>query len=175
MDKGGVTRRDWLLLGAAATAGAFLDGTEGHEREARADPEVSGWSFDVDIAGITKEPIPGYALSMGSLSFAIKAHGNGGNAQLAVEDAFMSDVALTFACSAASDAIAAWFDEAMAGKDMRKDITITLHQQQGAVGARTCVLRGSRPVRHSTAQLETTARPPRETIRVKVGRIEFKT
>ena len=66
-----------------------------------------------------------------------------------------------------------WFEECSKGKNIRKNITVTLFKSDKP-GQRTYNLMDCFPTQWSSVAFDTSSSVQTETIRVKVGRIEFK-
>jgi len=67
-----------------------------------------------------------------------------------------------------------WFGECATGKNIRKNITVTLFKSDKS-GERSYNLMDCFPTQWSAVAFDTSSTVQTETIRVKVGRIEFKT
>ena len=67
-----------------------------------------------------------------------------------------------------------WFEECATGKNIRKNITVTLFKSDKS-GQRRFNLIDCFPTQWSSVAFDTSSTVQTETIRVKVGRIEFKT
>ena len=74
----------------------------------------------------------------------------------------------------ASKELQAWFQEAAKGKNIRKNITVTLRRDDGKT-ERTFNLVDCFPMSFSNVNFDTSSTVQTETLTVKVGRIEFKT
>lgn len=68
----------------------------------------------------------------------------------------------------------AWFMECASGRNIRKNITITLLKRDGSAG-RSYTLMDCFPTQWSAVNFDTSSTVQTETLTVKVGRIEFKT
>ena len=66
-----------------------------------------------------------------------------------------------------------WFEEAAAGKNIRKNITVTLYDAAGSA-VRSFNLVDCFPIAYSAASFDTSSTVQAETLKVKIGRIEFK-
>lgn len=74
----------------------------------------------------------------------------------------------------ASKELQAWFNDAAHGKNIRKNITVTLFKSDKSPG-RSYNLMDCFPTQWSAVNFDTSSTVQTETLRVKVGRIEFKT
>lgn len=74
----------------------------------------------------------------------------------------------------ASKELQTWFNEAAHGKNIRKNITVTLFKSDKSPG-RSYNLMDCFPTQWSAVNFDTSSSVQTETLRVKVGRIEFKT
>lgn len=67
-----------------------------------------------------------------------------------------------------------WWAEAAKGKDIRKNITVTLFKSDGKT-ERVFALAGCFPTSWSSVNFDTSSTVQTETLTVKIGRVEFKT
>lgn len=67
-----------------------------------------------------------------------------------------------------------WFDEAAKGKNIRKNITVTLFKSDKTAG-RSYNLMDCFPTQYSAVNFDTSSSVQTHTLRVKMGRVEFKT
>jgi len=81
----------------------------------------------------------------------------------------------TSACTlGGSKELQAWFQEAAKGKNIRKNITVTLFKSDKSPG-RSYSLFDTFPTQWSSVNFDTSSTVQTETLTVKIGRIEFKT
>lgn len=81
----------------------------------------------------------------------------------------------TSACTlGGSKELKAWFDEASAGKNIRKNITATLFKSDKTPG-RGYSMFDAYPTQWSSVNFDTSSTVQTETLTVKIGRIEFTT
>jgi phage tail-like protein len=81
----------------------------------------------------------------------------------------------TSACTlGGSKELQAWFQEAAKGKNIRKNITVTLFKSDKTPG-RSYSLMDTFPTQWSSVNFDTSSTVQTETLTVNVGRIEFKT
>lgn len=73
----------------------------------------------------------------------------------------------------ASKELKTWFDECATGKNIRKNITVTLFKSDKTAG-RSYNLFDCFPVKYSHGDFSTASATQQETIHVSIGRIEFK-
>jgi len=74
----------------------------------------------------------------------------------------------------ASKELQTWFNECAKGKNIRKNITVTLFKKDGAAG-RSYTLHDCFPTQWSSVSFDTSSTVQAERLVIKVGRIEFKT
>lgn len=72
-----------------------------------------------------------------------------------------------------SKELKAWYDEAATGKGIRKNITVTLFKSDKTPG-RSFNLMDCFPTQYSQGSFDTSSTVQSETLKVKIGRIEFK-
>lgn len=172
-------RREILKLGMAATAGAgmgLLGPAPGHA-QAPAPAEGTVWHMSVDIPGAPEASRNIREIAIDDLEIDARiveagrdpeyrlygpGHAHWGSAR------FTSAVTL-----GASKELRIWFNEAAKGKNIRKNITVTLFKSDKTPG-RSYTLMDCFPTQWSSVSFDTSSNVQSETLTVKVMRIEFK-
>lgn len=172
MSRGTIDRRR-ILAGGAAAVGFWsaLGGPSGLALHAR-QPDTSAGDgligFAVSIPGLFRasRTIRGVEIDTGELGPRRRVFGPGAAHWGAAK--FTSAVTL-----GSSKELQAWFQEAAKGKNIRKDITVTLFKSDKSAG-RSFNLLDCFPTAYSAVNFDTSSTVQTESITVKVGRIEFK-
>ncbi len=180
--QGGITRRDALKLGAAtAVAGAAMavvrpTGTEAAPGEARPDAEVRG--FGVDIPGAPNASKNIREIAIDELNIDVREMTTGLDVEYRIYGpgaAHWGSATFTSAVTlGGSKELHAWWAEAAKGKNIRKNITVTLFKSDKSPG-RSYTLMDCFPTQWTSVNFDTSSTVQTETLRVKIGRVEFKT
>lgn len=133
--------------------------------------------FSIDIPGLPNASKNIVEMAFEELEFDIRLPGAGGNAQfhtIRPGGINLGCVRLTSAVANDSKELKAWFDETQTGKNIRKNITVTLFKSDKTPG-RHYLLYDCFPTQWSSVNFDTSATVQTETLTVKMGRVEFKT
>ncbi len=177
-----VTRRAALKLGAAtALVGAALavarpPETGAAPSEARPDADFRG--FGVDIPGCPNASKNIREIAIDELNVDIREMTTGLDVEYRIYGpgaAHWGSATFTSAVTlGGSKELHAWWAEAAKGKNIRKNITVTLFKSDKAPG-RSYTLMDCFPTQWTSVNFDTSSTVQTETLTVKVGRIEFKT
>lgn len=130
-------------------------------------PEASRGTFAIEIDPLEIEVDLRGPVSPNAPDTAFRLYGPG--------HAHWGSASFTSACTlGASKELQTWFNDAVAGKNIRKNITVTLFKSDKSPG-RSYNLMDCFPTQWSAVNFDTSSTVQTETLRVKVGRIEFKT
>lgn len=182
VSQGGITRRDALKLGAAtAVAGAALAMARPAEIEAApndARRDDVGRTFAIDIPGAPNASKNIREIAIDELNVDIREMTTGLDVEYRIYGpgaAHWGTASFTSAVTlGGSKELKAWWDECAQGKNIRKNITVTLFKSDKSTG-RSYTLMDCFPTQWTSVNFDTSATVQTETVRVKVGRIEFKT
>jgi hypothetical protein len=162
MADGPMNRRDALKLGAAL--GVTL-GAAGANR-AHAQSAFGAYHFEVEIPGARNASRMIQAVEIAPVEIDARLYGPGA--------VHWGQAKFTSACTlGASKELQLWWQEAAKGKDIRKNITVTLFKSDKSAG-RSYLLQDCFPTQWTSVNFDTSSTVQTETLTVKVGRIEFK-
>ncbi len=134
------------------------------------------WRVVVDIPGLPEASGSTFAVEIDPLEIDVEAHGRRPNGEFRVfgpGQAHWGHASLTSASTlGGSKELQAWFTEVVSGRNIRKNITVTLKSDESP--GRSYNLMDCFPTQWSSVNFDTSSSVQTETLRVKVGRIEFK-
>ncbi len=181
---GGVRRRDVLKLGALTAVAASTWVTVPRlEAEAQAaGPEAPGvlrsaFGFAVDIPGFADASKNIREIQIDDLTIDQRETTSGLDVEFrmfAPGQAHFGTARFTVAVTPRATSLRQWLDDCVAGKNIRKNITVTILDARGHA-ARSYNLIECFPTQWSAVNFDTSSTVQTETLRVKIGRIEFKT
>ena len=173
-----IERRRVLKFGATAAAFAWSAAAAPGAQEIIAPPNPNLLvDFEIDIAGLPNASKNILEIAIDELHVGGRLPTPGGNAQfepIRPGSIDLGCVTLTSAVSDGSKELKAWFDEARTGKNIRKNITVTLFKSDKTAG-RSYLLYDCFPTQWSSVNFDTSSTVQTETLTVKMGRLEFKT
>lgn len=181
MDTTEIDRRDVLRFGATGAAVGLMRvlAPPGAEAAVAADSDqgpsaAPAPAFEVDIPGAPAASLNIREVVLHDLSVDVHASG-GATPRLRPGHAHWGSATLTSAVPpGGSKELQAWFMEVVSGKNIRKNITVTLFKSDKSPG-RSYNLMDCFPTQWTSVNLDTSSSVQTETIRVKCGRVEFKT
>jgi hypothetical protein len=176
MPSASLDRRDVFKLGLVAVAAGLVPASATAENPVP--PPQSTARVVVDIPGLPEASRGTFAVEIDPLEIRVEAHGRQRDGSFRVfhpGDAHFGYASFTSACTlGGSKELQAWWQEAAKGKNIRKNITVTLFKSDKSPG-RSYTLMDCFPTQWSSVNFDTSSTVQTETIRVKCGRIEFKT
>lgn len=170
-----LSRRELLGLGATAAAGfgvlrLIAEPARAQDTDPTTPPEgpiLPGSGFGVEIDGAPAAGAAVRAVEIDSLPFKRRPR-----VGLLAQPGYARLVTAGSPEGAAE--LQTWFDECARGKNIRKNITVTLFRADGSSG-RQYDLFNCYPTQWSSVNFDTSSTVQTETLTVKIGRIEFKT
>lgn len=170
---GTVNRRDVLRFGMALG----LAGTVAPAAVGAQDKASPVWRLEVDIPGLPNASRNIREVAIDPLVVEPNAIPPGQDVDFRLYGpghAHWGSASFTSAVSlGASKELQTWFNDAAKGKDVRKNITVTLFKSDRSAG-RSYNLMDCFPTQWSAVNFDTSSTVQTETIRVKLGRVEFK-
>lgn len=133
--------------------------------------------FAIDIPGLPNASKNIVEIAFEELQFDTRLPGAGGNAQfhsIRTDGVGLGCIRLTSAVANGTKELKAWFDEARTGKNIRKNITVTLFKSDKTQG-RSYLLYDCFPTQWSSVNFDTSSTVQTETLTVKAERLEFRT
>lgn len=178
MANSGLNRRDVLRYGAAlGITGALAARAARADETGRLGDEPETFTLVVDIPGLPCASESIREVEIEPLTIDPPAIPGGRGLDLRVYapgDAHYGHARFTSACTlGGSKELQTWFQEAAKGKDIRKNITVTLFKSDKTPG-RSYLLDDCFPVSWSAVNFDTSSTVQTESLTVKIGRIEFK-
>lgn len=161
-----------IALGVAPAAVGRAAGTEGGGYEVIA----NAFGFGVDIPGCPDASRNIREIAIDELNIDVREMTTGLDVEYRVLGPGMPHFGSAYLTVGAehSKELKAWFDEAAKGKNIRKNIEVRLYKSDKTPG-RSYSLFDCFPTQWSTAAAGADGSGPTETLRVRIGRIEFKT
>jgi phage tail-like protein len=167
-------RRDVFKLSLLAAAAGLVPASATAEKLV---PPQSTARVVVDIPGLPEASRGTFAVEIDPLEIDVEAHGRQRDGTFRVfhpGDVHFGHATFTSACTlGGSKELQTWFNDVVAGKNIRKNITVTLFKSDKSPG-RSYTLMDCFPTQWSAVNFDTSSSVQTETIRVKCGRIEFK-
>ena len=159
-----INRRALLKFGATAAAFAWSAAPAPRAQSlVKGDDAHLLVDFEIDIPGLPNAGKNILEIAFEELQFGVRL--------ARIE---LGCLTLTAAVGSESKELKAWFDEARAGKNVRKNITVTLFKSDKTPG-RHYLLYDCFPTQWSSVNFDTSSTVQTETLTVKMGRLEFKT
>ena len=172
-----IERRDLLKFGATAAVFSWSAATATAAQEIVLPPGTDRLlDFEIDIPGLpnASKNIVEIAFEEMQVSARQPAAAKARLQSIKPRSIDLGCLTLTSAVAGGSKELKAWFDEARAGKNIRKNITITLFKSDKTPG-RHYLLYDCFPTQWSSVNFDTSSTVQTETLTVKMGRLEFKT
>jgi phage tail-like protein len=139
---------------------------------------ANAFGFGIDIPGCADASKNIREISIDELNIDIREMTTGLDVEYRLYgpgQAHWGSAKFTSACTlGGSKELQAWFQEAAKGKNIRKNITVTLFKSDKTPG-RSYSLMDTFPTQWSSVNFDTSSTVQTETLTVNVGRIEFKT
>jgi phage tail-like protein len=139
---------------------------------------ANAFGFKIDIPGCADASKNIREISIDELNIDVREMTTGLDVEYRLYgpgQAHWGSAKFTSACTlGGSKELQAWFQEAAKGKNIRKNITVTLHKSDKSDG-RSYSLFDTFPTQWSSVNFDTSSTVQTETLTVSIGRIEFKT
>ena len=170
-----IERRQVLKFGATAAAFAWSAVAAPQPQQIIAPPNPNLLvDFEIDIPELPNASKNILAVAFDELRVSARQPAGRGNVPIRPGSVDIGCLTLTSAVVDAPRELKAWFGEAQKGKNIRKNITVTLFKSDKTAG-RSYLLFDCFPTQWSSVNFDTSSTVQTETLTVKVGRLEFRT